>query len=87
MLNVVTGPADFPEAILIRGVEGFGGPGKLTKALGINKTLNGENLVKSDALWIEDNRRPVTWNALPRIGIGYASTEDQNRLWRFNITT
>ena len=35
MLNVVSGIEDFPEAVLIRGVEGYNGPGKLTKALEI----------------------------------------------------
>jgi DNA-3-methyladenine glycosylase len=50
LFNVVTGNVDFPEAVLIRGVEGFKGPGKLTKALNINKTLNGENLIYSDEI-------------------------------------
>ncbi len=46
MFNIVTGVKNSPEAVLVRGVEGFNGPGKLTKALKIDKTLNGENLVK-----------------------------------------
>ena len=33
MLNVVTGPADHPEAVLVRGVEGAVGPGRVTKAM------------------------------------------------------
>ena len=33
LLNVVTGPADHPEAVLIRGVEGAIGPGRVTKML------------------------------------------------------
>ena len=40
LLNVVTGSEGEPQAILIRGVEGFDGPAKLTKALGIDKSLN-----------------------------------------------
>ena len=32
MLNVVTGPADHPEAVLIRGVEGASGPGRGARA-------------------------------------------------------
>jgi DNA-3-methyladenine glycosylase len=35
MLNLVTGPIGFPAAVLIRGVEGIVGPGRLTKAIGI----------------------------------------------------
>jgi DNA-3-methyladenine glycosylase len=41
MLNVVTGPIDYPAAILIRSVEGIVGPARLTKALGITGQLNG----------------------------------------------
>ena len=33
LLNVVTGPADHPEAVLIRGVEGAIGPRRVTKML------------------------------------------------------
>ena len=40
MLNIVTGEENEPEAVLIRACEGkFGGPGKLTKALGITGSL------------------------------------------------
>jgi DNA-3-methyladenine glycosylase len=85
LLNVVTGKRDFPEAVLIRGVEGFDGPGKLTKALSIGKELNGENLAGSKKLWIEDDGTRPAWQASKRIGINYASEEDKNRLWRFNL--
>ena len=83
MLNVVTGRRDFPEAVLIRGVEGFNGPGKLTKALYIDKSLNGENLAESNLLWIEDSGERPLWRTSKRIGINSASEEDKNRLWRF----
>ena len=42
MLNVVTGK-DQPQAVLIRCIEGYNGPGKLTKALQLDKTFNTEN--------------------------------------------
>jgi DNA-3-methyladenine glycosylase len=93
LLNVVTGKKDFPEAILIRGVEGFEGPGKLTKHLQIDKTLNGENMADSKQLWIEDGGklpgnspgRQPPFTASKRIGIDYASETDKNRLWRFTV--
>ena len=44
MLNIVSGPSNYPQAVLIRGIDGFDGPGKLTKALNIDKSFNGENL-------------------------------------------
>ena len=84
MLNVVTGPADHPEAVLVRGVEGAVGPGRVTKALGITRALNRENLVESQRLWIERVGGPAPrFKAAPRIGIGYASKRDQSRRWRF----
>ena len=83
LLNVVSGKKDFPEAVLIRGVETFCGPGKLTKPLQIDKSLNGENLAESDRLWIEDDGRRPSFKTAKRIGIDYASEPDKNRLWRF----
>jgi DNA-3-methyladenine glycosylase len=41
MLNLVVGPPGHPAAILIRGVEGISGPGRVTRALGIGRALNG----------------------------------------------
>lgn len=86
LLNIVTGAKDFPEAVLIRGVTGYNGPGKLTKALGIDRTLNMENLVTSGELWVEDDGAAPAYKASPRIGIGYAAEEDQQKLWRFTAT-
>ena len=83
MLNVVTGPADHPEAVLIRGVEGASGPGRVTKAMRVTRDLNRENLAESDRLWIETDGVTLRFKATPRIGIGYASKRDQSRRWRF----
>ena len=85
LLNVVSGKKDFPEAVLIRGVEGFSGPGKLTKQLQIDKSLNEENLAVSDLLWIEDDGSRPLFLAAKRIGINYASEKDKKRLWRFTV--
>ena len=87
MLNVVTGPADHPEAVLIRGVDGAVGPGRVTKALHITRELNRENLVTSNRLWIEtEDVPPLRFKSSPRVGIGYASKRDQKRRWRFVAT-
>ena len=87
MLNVVTWSKDFPEAVLIRGLEGFNGPGKLTKALSVDGQLNGENLIESKQLWIEDTGERPVYKTSKRIGIDYASEEDRNRLWRFTVAS
>ena len=86
MLNIVTGPAESPQAVLIRSVEGSTGPGRLTKALSIGPKFNGVSFIDSDLIWLEtDSFEPASIRALPRVGISYASEEDQARLWRFVI--
>ncbi len=82
MLNLVTGGEDSPQAVLIRGVEGVSGPGRVTKYLGIDGTMN--NVMLGDALRLEDDGFvPEKIEKTGRVGIGYASEEDQARLWRF----
>ena len=85
MLNIVTGERGDPQAVLIRACEGAEGPGRLTKALGIDRSFNGKALSDcGDALWIEDvPLADVQVSASARIGIGYASPEDQAKLWRY----
>ena len=85
MLNVVTGIDGHPEAVLIRGLEGSNGPGKLTKALQIDRSLNRENLITSKRLWLESDGTPFKFTASPRIGIAYATKRDQSRKWRFTM--
>lgn len=86
MLNLVTGPPEYPAAILIRGVDGFMGPGKLTKALGIDRRFNALPALRTSGLWIEDDGvRPPSAEvtATPRIGIDYAGPEWAAKPWRF----
>jgi len=62
------------------------GPGKLTKALGIDRTLNGKYLL-DDEVWLEDSGTKVGNGkiiASKRIGIDYAG-KDADLLWRFYI--
>ena len=59
MLNIVTAPKDIPQALLIRGIEGFDGPGKLTKKLQIDKLFNGKNIFTNGKLYIEDRKSVV----------------------------
>ena len=71
--------------MLIRACLEAPGPGKLTKALGITGTLNRESAVSSPELWIEDDGFSCEVETAKRVGIGYASQEDQDRLWRFQL--
>lgn len=83
LFNVVTGEKGFPQAVLIRGIEGYGGPGKLTKHLNIDRSLNAVSLISSNEIWIEDDGFFPKYKATKRIGIDYAAARDRNRLWRF----
>ena len=83
LLNVITGPEDFPQGVLIRACEGFEGPGKLTKYLGITGAQNGIDICSSPLLRIEDEGRMVNITTDKRVGIAYAEEADRERLWRF----
>ena len=83
LLNVITGPEDFPQGVLIRACEGFEGPGKLTKHLGITGAQNGIDICSSPLLRIEDEGRMVNITTDKRVGIAYAEEADRERLWRF----
>src|SRR3989339_286472 len=72
MLNVVTGPKGYPAAVLIRGVEGIEGPGRLTKKLKIDQKLNGKTASKKSGLWFEDRGVAVRLKRTSRIGVNYA---------------
>ena len=83
LLNIVTGEENDPQAVLIRACEDAVGPGRLTKALSITGELNRHSVLDSEALWIEDDGFRCNIRLGKRVGIGYASQEDQDRLWRF----
>ncbi len=87
MLNVVTSVNEIPQAVLIRGIKGFEGPGKLTKKLNIDKSFYGEDLVNSNRIWIENNEdlEDIKYKTTPRIGIDYA-VEWKHKLWRFILS-
>jgi DNA-3-methyladenine glycosylase len=83
MLNFVTGQRNNPQAVLIRGLDGIWGPGKITRYLKINGSFYGVSLVDSGNIWIEDDGRRVEYIAKTRIGIDYAGEIWKNKLWRF----
>ena len=112
-LNVVTGPAGYPAAVLLRALEplegtesmalgarragnGAGGrvapaqiaagPGRLTRALGIDLSLNRADLCAPGELFIETGE-PVPDSSVlrgPRIGVEYAGIWAR-KPWRLGV--
>jgi DNA-3-methyladenine glycosylase len=72
--NVVSAAKDIPEAVLVRALEikDGNGPGKLCKALGIDRRHNGLDLTRSEILWIERDGAASDVEVIsgPRVGIG-----------------
>jgi DNA-3-methyladenine glycosylase len=85
MLNVVTASENNPQAVLVRGVDNFPGPGKLTKSLGIDRSFYGEDLVISERLWFEESGLKPLIKTGERIGIGYAGEYWKTRPWRYYL--
>ncbi|MEO6567943.1 MAG: DNA-3-methyladenine glycosylase [Opitutaceae bacterium] len=88
MLNLVVGPRDWPEAILIRGVDGAIGPGRVTKTLAIDRRLNATPAEPATGLWLEDRGVRVPRAAVevtPRIGVDYAGPLWSPKHWRFTL--
>jgi DNA-3-methyladenine glycosylase len=90
-LNVVTERIDYPAAVLIRAIEIDGelidGPGRLCRAMQIDRSLNRWNMTIGEQLWLEDRAvvvRKSELGAFPRIGVDYAG-EWAKKLWRFRL--
>jgi DNA-3-methyladenine glycosylase len=92
-LNVVTGPEGFPSAVLLRAAQLLGepdartasGPGKLCRALAIDRSWNGEDLVHGTRLWLEDDGHVAQHvRTGRRIGVDYAGAWAA-RPWRYWI--
>ncbi len=85
LLNFVTGEKEQPQAVLVRACVSQAGPGKLTKYLQINGTFNHTSIYTNKDLWVEDDGKRYRIIPDVRVGIGYASQADQERLWRFKM--
>jgi len=83
MMNVVTGPAGTPQAVLFRGIREANGPGKLTRLLGVDRGFYGEDLVSSERIWIEEAGAVPEYTTAPRVGIDYAADPWKSKAWRF----
>lgn len=90
-LNVVTEREEFPSAVLIRAIEIDGelidGPGRLCRAMQVDRTLNRVDLTTGESLWFEDRGvlvKKADVGTHPRIGVDYAG-KWAKKLWRFRL--
>jgi DNA-3-methyladenine glycosylase len=90
--NIVTEPAGYPAAVLIRGImnidsgEQINGPGRVTRFLRLDKKMNAQDICRHKEIWIEMTKNIPQKNIKTgkRIGVDYAGTW-KNKLWRFYI--
>jgi len=86
-LNAVTGPVDVAEAVLIRAIEPLAdclcdgnGPGKVCRALAVDKRLNGADLSFGELTFLTRDRAPAHIDRGPRVGVDYAGRWARRRL-------
>ena len=92
-LNLVTMPEGHAAAVLLRAValpdpRAGAGPGRLCRALGIDRKLDGADVIDGDALWVASDgyRVPAARVARgPRVNVDYAGEPWTARPWRFWI--
>jgi DNA-3-methyladenine glycosylase len=100
LVNIVTGPEDYPAAVLVRAGKyhdaekrewvAVNGPARLTKFLKITGAQNGKIAGKKTGLWFEDRGTRINRGNIAadkRVGIDYAGPVWKNKLYRFTLTT
>jgi len=98
LVNIVTGPKNYPAAILIRAGEHYdpkkkewvliNGPARLTRFLKITGTQNGKTASQKTGLWFENRGRKVVKQnivASKRIGVDYAGPVWSSKKWNFKL--
>lgn len=59
------------------------GPGKVGQALALDRSFDGLALYRPGGLEVREGPAPKQIETTPRIGIGFATSADQARPWRF----
>jgi len=87
MLNVVTGSAGEPSAVLLRAAGELMGPGLLTAGLALDGRWTGVPATPACDAWIEAGApvAPADVEVLKRVGVGFAGPHWSARRLRFRI--
>ncbi len=98
LVNVVTGPKDYPAAVLLRAGKYYdikkhewiflNGPARLTKFLHITGAQNGKVAARKTGLWFEDRHAKIQKKGITarkRIGVDYAGPVWKNKPYRFTL--
>ena len=86
LLNFVAGNENDASAVLIRGVEGISGPGKLGRVLEIDKSFYGESVFTSKRIWLEDVEPVTSFETTSRIGLENVPEPWKSIPWRFVVS-
>ncbi len=85
LLNLVTGIAGDASAVLIRGMEGFPGPGRVGRELRLDRSFYDESLITSQRIWVEDAESVSEIRTAKRIGVEYSGDVWAGKLWRYYL--
>ena len=86
MLNIVCSAADYPSAILVRGVGEISGPGRLTRQLKIDRALDRQLAIPQTGLYFAESGITIAASEIertPRIGIDSVEPEWREKPLRF----
>ena len=84
LLNIVCEREGYPAAVLLRGTLEVNGPGRLTRKLGIDGTLNRKRAIHSSGLWFErGNMLKRQIQRGPRVGVNFAGEYWAQKPYRF----
>jgi len=85
LLNIVTGPREYPAAVLIRAAGELHGPGRVTKALAITGEFNQTSATEPTGLWVEQGKlaKDETIISLKRVGVNYAGPVWSEKRYRY----